>query len=84
MKTLPLSTAKAQLSELLDEIEDFEVIQLTRNGRTAAVLVNPLEWEGLQETLEILADEELMAQLRASRRSKKRYSMEQVFKDLLK
>lgn len=84
MKSVSLSDAKAHLSELLDELEDYATCYVTRNGKTAAVLVNPQEWEAMRETLAILADSDLMAQIRASRRSKKTHAMKDVFRDLLK
>jgi len=47
MKILPLSEAKAKLSALVDEVRvtDEEVV-ITNNGRAAAVLVSPDEYEG--------------------------------------
>lgn len=84
MKSISLSDAKAHLSDVLDAVEDCETYYLTRNGRVAGVLVNPGEWEALQETLAILADPELMEQIRAGRRSRKLSTMQDVFRDLLK
>ncbi|MBI4238528.1 MAG: type II toxin-antitoxin system Phd/YefM family antitoxin [Deltaproteobacteria bacterium] len=84
MKTIALSEAKARLSEVMDEVEDFEIYQLTRNGKSAGILVNPEEWDALRETLAVLADDDLMRQIRASRRSKKTYPMKDVFRGLLK
>ena len=82
MKTLSVTEAKAKLAELLHQVEDFESIYLTRNGKVAGVLVNPDEWESIQETLEILSDPNLMFQIRASKRSRKTYTMEEVFEDI--
>lgn len=84
MKSIAMSDAKAHLSDLIREVEDYETYYLTKNGKVAAVLVNPDEWEGLRETLEILSDEDLMEQIRASRSSRKTYTMKHVFKNLLK
>lgn len=81
MKTCTVTEAKAKLSELLHEVEE-ESIYLTRNGEVAGVLVDPDEWESIQETLEILADPALMLQIRSSRRSKKLYTMDEVFGDI--
>lgn len=66
MKTLSLSEAKMKLSELVDKVQrmDEEVI-ITRNGRPAAVLINPGELESMRETLEIKADRDLMEEIRA-------------------
>ncbi len=65
METLPLSTVKARLSELVDRVEQqAERIIVTRNGRPAAVLMSPADLESLEETLAVLSDPELMEQLR--------------------
>ena len=52
VQTLPISAAKARLSELVDEaVTTGEHVTITRNGTPAAVLVSAEEWEALQETL---------------------------------
>ena len=66
-KTVPFTEARAKLSELLDELEArHEHVIITRNGRPAAVLVSADEQEVLEETLEILQDEELLQALHES------------------
>lgn len=66
-KTVPFTEARARLSELLDELETrHEHVIITRNGRPAAVLVSVEEQEALEETLEVLQDEELLRALRES------------------
>jgi antitoxin YefM len=66
-KIVPLTEARARLSELLDELErQHEHVVITRNGRPAGVLVPVEEQEALEETLEILQDEEILAALRES------------------
>lgn len=65
MTTMPLSEAKAQLPRLLRETEELgERFVITRSGRPAAVLLSNEEYEGLLETLEILADPKLAASVR--------------------
>lgn len=39
MKQVQFSTAKAQLSELIDEVERGETVQITRHGKPVARLV---------------------------------------------
>jgi len=69
MTTLPFSEAKAQLSDLADRVEDeHERILVTRNGRPSFVLMSPDDLEALEETLDILRDDELLASIRRSRR----------------
>ena len=66
--TLPFSEAKAHLSELADRVErEHDRILVTRNGRPSFVLLSPDDLESLEETLDILRDEELIASLRRSR-----------------
>lgn len=66
--TLPFSEVKAHLSELADRVEDeHERILVTRNGRPSFVLMSPDDLESLEESLDILRDDELMESLRRSR-----------------
>jgi prevent-host-death family protein len=60
MSTVPLSQAKARLTKLLTEVEELgEEVVITRSGRPAGVLLSFSEYEGLLETLEVLADRKL-------------------------
>jgi len=64
-ETLPLATAKAKLSELIERVAgQHDRVTITRNGRPAAVLVSPDDLEELEETLAIMSDPELLAGLR--------------------
>ena len=65
MQTIPLSEAKAKLARLLQEAETLgESVLITRSGRPAGVLLGVEEYEGLVETLEILADPALRRAVR--------------------
>ena len=64
-ETMSLSAGKARLSELVDRVErQQERIVLTRNGKPAAVLISPDDLEGLEETLAIMSDPDLVASIR--------------------
>ena len=66
-KVVPFSDARAHLTELLDEIQRVhEHVVITRNGRPAVVVMSQREYESLVETLEVLSDEEALADLRKS------------------
>lgn len=56
VKILPLSDAKAGLSELVEEaVRTHERVSITRHGKPAAVLVAAEDLDGLEETLHWLA-----------------------------
>lgn len=64
-KIVPFTEARARLSELLDEVEQVhEHVVVTRNGRPTAVILSADEYEALEETLEILSDEDTLEALR--------------------
>ncbi len=66
-KIIPFTQARSNLTEILDELEDHhEHVLITRNGRPSAVLLSADEFEALEETLEILQDDELMEALQRS------------------
>lgn len=65
MSTTTLSDAKTHLPRLLAEVAEIgERVIITRSGRPAGVLLSIEEYDGLVETLEILADPELSAAVR--------------------
>jgi prevent-host-death family protein len=84
METLSLSEAKMKLSELIERVQttDTEVV-ITKNGRPAAVLVSPDEFDGWKETIEIKLDKELMAEIKkgisALKNRSKLYTLEELF-----
>ena len=83
MRTLSLSEAKMKLSELVDSVESTdEEIVITRNGRPAAVLISPDEFESWKETLAVKADHDLMDEIRtgleALRKQSRLYTLEEL------
>jgi len=74
MQTLSLSEVKMKLSEL---------VEITKNGRPSAVLVSPDEFESWKETLEIISDQDLMAEIKqgltALKRKTRLYTLEELF-----
>jgi len=57
MKTLSLSEVKMKLSQFVDEVSDTDnPISITRNGEAIAVLLSQEDYEGWQETMEIMRD----------------------------
>jgi antitoxin YefM len=85
MKTLSISEAKMKLSALIDSIgvTDEEVV-ITKNGRPAAVLVSPDEYEGWRETLAVRSDSELMEEIKEGLQTLKKkkaslYTLDELF-----
>ncbi|MGC4933034.1 type II toxin-antitoxin system Phd/YefM family antitoxin [Gordonia sp. DT30] len=61
MTTLPIADVRANLSKLVDEaVRTHQRVELTRNGRRAAVLMSADDYDSLMETLDILGDREAM------------------------
>lgn len=68
MRTVALSEAKDKLSALVDEVDStHEIVQITRHGHAAAVLMAADDLESLHETL--LSRSEAVADLVAARRA---------------
>lgn len=62
---MTVTDAKARLSELVAMVERTqEHVDITRNGEPAAVLVSHAELEALRETIAILSDATLVADIR--------------------
>ena len=63
-ESISLTELRPRLSELLSRAhEHFDRFLITRHGRAEAVLLSADEFEGLLETLEILADSKLVRRL---------------------
>lgn len=72
MKTMSLSEAKMKLSSLVDSVEDTDdEIVITRNGRPAAVLISPDEFDSWKETIAVRSDAQLTAEIRKGLKSLK-------------
>ncbi len=55
--TLPLSAAKARLSEIADEVaRTHQRVQITKNGRSYVVLISAEDLASLEATVELLSD----------------------------
>jgi antitoxin YefM len=83
MRTLSLSEAKMKLSELVESVRstDEEVV-ITRNGRPAAVLVSPDEFDSWKETLAVRSDQDLMREIEKGqtllKKKSRLYSLEEL------
>ncbi len=86
MKTLSVSEAKMKLSGLIDTVNAAdEEIMITKNGRPAAVLVSPEEFESLKETIAVRSDSALMKEIKKGLRALKMrraklYTLDELFR----
>ena len=82
-RILPLSEAKARLSQLVADLEtNEEELIITRNGRPAAVLISADEFASREETREIQRDPALMREIKRGLRQLakgQRFTFEEVF-----
>lgn len=68
--TLPLSEVKTRLSELGRRVHDqHERVTVTRNGQAQFMLVSIDDLEGLEITVEVLADETAIGRIGESLRT---------------
>lgn len=68
METIPITEAKARIAELADRVaREHDHFTITRNGRADVMLISVAEYESMRETLDILSDDETIADLRQSR-----------------
>jgi prevent-host-death family protein len=86
MKALSVSEAKMKLSGLIDTVNatDEEIV-ITKNGRPAAVLVSPDEFESLKETVAVRSDSALMKEIKKGLRAlkmkgSKLYTLDELFR----
>lgn len=62
---MPLSDVRSSLSSIVEQVEaTHQRVTITRNGRPAAVLINPADLEALEETIDVLSDPVTMQRLR--------------------
>ena len=86
MTTLPLAEVRANLSKLVDEaVRTHQRIEVTRQGRRAAVILSADDYDSLIETLAILGDQETMRELReaeAEADAGKVYALDEVTEEM--
>jgi prevent-host-death family protein len=86
MKALSVSEAKMKLSGLIDTVNATdEEILITKNGRPAAVLVSPEEFESLKETVAVRSDSALMEEIKKGlgalkMKRAKLYTLDELFR----
>ncbi len=64
MSMVPLSEAKARLSEIADEVyRSHDRVQVTRNGREFVVIMSAEDLESLEAMIELLSDPAAVAEI---------------------
>jgi len=64
MNTISASKARDNLYKILDEVKNgLKSYTITLRGEAQAVVINPEELEAWEETLDILSDNKLIAQI---------------------
>jgi len=64
---MPLADVKNRLSEVVDTVErEHGRVVITKHGRPAAVVLSVEDLESLEETLDVLASEPLLSDIRES------------------
>jgi antitoxin YefM len=69
-ETMSLAAVKARFSELVDRVaRQQDRVIVTRNGKPAAVLISAEDLDSLEETLAVMSDRSLAAQIRESQKA---------------
>jgi len=64
---VPITQAKTNLLDIVRQLHDTnDTIAITKNGVPEAILLSMKKFNGFLETIDILADPEMMKQLRGS------------------
>lgn len=64
---VPITQAKAKLLDMVRRLHDTnDTIAITKNGVPEAIMLSMRKFEGLLETIDLLADPEMMRQLKGS------------------
>lgn len=86
MNTISASKARDNLYKILDEVKNgLKSYTITLRGEAQAVVINPEELEAWEETLDILSDNKLIAQILKSQeeiKSGKYLNEDDIIKEL--
>lgn len=67
MEYLTLADVKNRFSEVVKAVEGHQRVVVTKHGRPSVVLIAVDDLEGLEETLEVMSDPALMADIAQAR-----------------
>ncbi len=81
--SLPLALVRERLSPLVGSVEStHERVVITKNGRPSAVLISYDDLASLEETLEVLADEQAISDIAESLAGAERFTVDDIRSDL--
>lgn len=84
MSVLPLAEVRANLSKLVDSaVSTHERVEVTRNGRRAAVLLAADDYDALLETLDVLSSAEELAAVRDAAEQQADLTSESEMREIL-
>ena len=64
---IPVTKAKTELPDIIQHIDDQDdTIAITKNGIPKVVIMSMLQYEAMRETMTIMANEDMMKQVRSS------------------
>ena len=79
---LPLADVKNRLSEVVERVErEHGRVVITKHGRPAAVVLSVEDLESLEETLEILSDPTVLADIREAELERSKRKTKKLSKD---
>ena len=79
---LPLADVKNRLSEVVDRVQrEHDRVVITKHGRPAAVVLSVEDLESLEETLEILSDPTVLADIREAEFERSKRLTKKLSKD---
>ena len=78
---LPANEARANFYQLLEEAgTNLRQFTITHRGKPLVIMMSQEEFEGWQETLDVMSDKKLLTSIRRSMTSKKVYTRAQADK----
>jgi antitoxin YefM len=79
---MPLKDVKDRLSEVVERVErEHDRVIITKHGRPAAIVLSIDDLESLEETLDVMASPDLIAQIRHSLADLEREPAETLTRD---
>lgn len=80
---IPANEARTNFYQILDEVSTgLRQFTISHRNKPNVVIMSAEEFEGWQETLEIMADKKLVKNIERARKSTKTYTQEEVDKIL--